>query len=47
MGMLGVMVTGYDILCVSNPHPFHPFPGNLHHERIPFFIVGETSRILR
>ena len=46
MGMLGVMVTGYDILRVANPYPLHPFLGNLHHERIPFFIVRETSRIL-
>ena len=47
MGMLGVIMSGYDILRVANPHPLHPFPGNLHHERISFLIVGETSRILR
>ena len=46
MRMPGIVVPGYDILRVSNPHPLHPFPDNFHHERIPFLIVRETCRIV-
>ena len=44
--MLGIMVPGYNILRVADAHPLHPFPGNLHHERIPFLIVGKTCHIV-
>lgn len=46
MRMPGIVVPGYDILRVANTHPLHPFPGNFHHERIPFLIVRETCRIV-
>ncbi len=39
MRMLRVVMSGYDILSIANPHLFHPFLGNLYHQRISFFVI--------
>lgn len=47
MRMFRVVMPGYDILSIANPHLFHPFLGNLHHKFISFFVIGKTANVLR
>lgn len=46
MWMFRIMMPGYDILGIANPHLLHPFLGNLHHKCISFFIIRETDGCL-
>ena len=41
----GISIEGKSLSNVT--HLFHPFLGNLHHKRIPFFIIRKTANILR
>ena len=41
MWMFRIMMPGYDILGITNPHLLHPFLGNLHHKCIYFFVLSQ------
>lgn len=40
--MSRVMMSGNDVLCMDDTHPFHPLFGYLSHELIPFPVIWEA-----
>ena len=47
MGVLGVKMSGDDVLCIGDAHLFHPIFSNLYHEFITLFVVSENIGIIR
>jgi hypothetical protein len=46
MGMLGVKMSGDDILRIVDTYLFHPIFSNPNHEFIPLFAISEKMGII-